>query len=729
MSRAPSAGFAGPRRRAPGARPAAGGVRAHRSAVLIVRGEAGVGKTALLQYCAQQASGFRVARVTGVESEMELPFAGLHQLCAPMLDRLDALPDTAAGRRSRVALGLALRRPARPLPGRARGAEPPRRGRRRAPAAVPRRRRPVARRRLGAGARLRRPAAARRVGGDRVRRPRPAPTTRELAGLPELELGALAGRGRARAARHRHPRPARRARPRPSRRRDARQPAGHPRAAAGAGGDAAAGRRSASRDRTSCRDGSSRASCGGSRRCPTMRGCCCSSPRRSRSTTRCCSGARPSGSASSDSIGRPRRRGCSTIGERVRFLHPLVRSAVYRSASPQRAPGGAPRAGRGDRRGRRRGPSRMAPGARPRPGPTRTSRPSSSAPPAGRRRAAGSPRRRRSCGGRSPSRAIPSGASSARSRPRRRACRPGGSTRAVELLAAAEVARARRARPGPRRAAARRARLRPGPRQRGPAAAAARGAARSSALDARLARDTYLDAWGAALFAGRLASDGGLHDVSARRDRRAPPPDDRRAPARPAARRLRARLHRRAARPPGRCCATRPPRSPARTSRSEEVLRWGWLATAAAVFVWDHDTCLAVSTRAVQLARDAGALEVLVVAVNVLGPGRGARRRLRGGDRSLIAEADAITEATGASVAPYGALVLAALRGREAEALELIAATIRDATARRPGHRRPVRALGAGGAHERAVPLRRGARGGGHRRARTRRSCSSPCGR
>src|SRR4029079_12297217 len=51
----------------------------------------------------------------------------------------------------------------------------------------------------------------------------------------------------------------------------------------------------------------------------------------------------------------------------------------------------------------------------------------------------------------------------------------------------------------------------------------------------------------------------------------------------------------------------------------EEVLRWGWLATAAAVFVWDYDTCLAVAAREVQIARDAGALEVLAVGVNVLG--------------------------------------------------------------------------------------------------------------
>src|SRR3712207_1842879 len=67
-------------------------VRGGQSAVLVVRGEAGAGKTALLQYCEQQASGFRVVRLGGVESEMELPFAALHQLCAPLLGRLDTLP-------------------------------------------------------------------------------------------------------------------------------------------------------------------------------------------------------------------------------------------------------------------------------------------------------------------------------------------------------------------------------------------------------------------------------------------------------------------------------------------------------------------------------------------------------------------------------------------------------------------------------------------------------------
>jgi DNA-binding CsgD family transcriptional regulator len=67
-------------------------MRAGQSSVLILRGEPGIGKTALLEYLLARASGCRVARAAGVQSEMELAFAGLHQLCAPMLDRLDQLP-------------------------------------------------------------------------------------------------------------------------------------------------------------------------------------------------------------------------------------------------------------------------------------------------------------------------------------------------------------------------------------------------------------------------------------------------------------------------------------------------------------------------------------------------------------------------------------------------------------------------------------------------------------
>jgi AAA ATPase domain len=67
-------------------------VRAGESHALVVHGEPGAGKTALLEYLAGRASGCRVAHAAGVQSEMELAFAALHQLCAPMLGRLDRLP-------------------------------------------------------------------------------------------------------------------------------------------------------------------------------------------------------------------------------------------------------------------------------------------------------------------------------------------------------------------------------------------------------------------------------------------------------------------------------------------------------------------------------------------------------------------------------------------------------------------------------------------------------------
>jgi DNA-binding CsgD family transcriptional regulator len=77
--------------------------RAGNSQALVVRGEPGVGKTALLEYAIESAPDFRVARSVGVESEMQLAFAGLQQLCASMLDRFDHLPEP-----QRDALGTAF---------------------------------------------------------------------------------------------------------------------------------------------------------------------------------------------------------------------------------------------------------------------------------------------------------------------------------------------------------------------------------------------------------------------------------------------------------------------------------------------------------------------------------------------------------------------------------------------------------------------------------------------
>jgi DNA helicase TIP49 (TBP-interacting protein) len=68
------------------------GVRAGRGGVLVLDGEAGVGKTALLEYAIEAGPEFRIARTLGVEAEMELPFAAVQQLCSPFLDLRERLP-------------------------------------------------------------------------------------------------------------------------------------------------------------------------------------------------------------------------------------------------------------------------------------------------------------------------------------------------------------------------------------------------------------------------------------------------------------------------------------------------------------------------------------------------------------------------------------------------------------------------------------------------------------
>jgi DNA-binding CsgD family transcriptional regulator len=204
-------------------------------------------------------------------------------------------------------------------------------------------------------------------------------------------------------------------------------------------------------------------------------------------------------------------------------------------------------------------------------------------------------------------------------------------------------------------------------------------AKRLAPLDVRLCRNTYLDAWGAALFAGHLADAGGsLLDVS-RAAATAPDPTDRVLPrdvlldglaliftedAHAAAPTLR--------------------RAIAAFSGSEasveEVLRWGWLAARAAIWLWDYECGLEIPRRAVQLARDSGALEVLAVADNVCG-----QAAVWGGDFELAtlmaAEVEAVKEATGSRIGPYATISLMGLRGREIEALPLIEAVIAGAAA------------------------------------------------
>src|SRR5579864_406606 len=82
------------------------GVRSGRSGALVIRGEAGIGKTALLEHLIEQTSGCTVARATGVQADMELPFAGLQQLFGSMLGSLERLPGP---QRDAVDVAFALR--------------------------------------------------------------------------------------------------------------------------------------------------------------------------------------------------------------------------------------------------------------------------------------------------------------------------------------------------------------------------------------------------------------------------------------------------------------------------------------------------------------------------------------------------------------------------------------------------------------------------------------------
>ncbi len=205
-----------------------------------------------------------------------------------------------------------------------------------------------------------------------------------------------------------------------------------------------------------------------------------------------------------------------------------------------------------------------------------------------------------------------------------------------------------------------------------------KAAKRLEPLEPSLARETYLDAWGAALFAGRMAAGGNLLEVS-RAARSAPRP-----PRAPHASDLLldglAVLI-----TEGRVAAAPLLRQGVSGFLREEIpvekgLQWGVLASTAAVTLWDFDSWDAVITRQMELTRDAGALAPLSISLN----GEGIVVTWRGDFAAaalVTAEADAVTEATGTRIAPYGALLLAALRGRESEAIARIEATIKNATA------------------------------------------------
>ena len=176
---------------------------------------------------------------------------------------------------------------------------------------------------------------------------------------------------------------------------------------------------------------------------------------------------------------------------------------------------------------------------------------------------------------------------------------------------------ARRARARPHGSPARRGRVRPEPRERRSAAAAPGRAGRSSRSTRGSRARPISTRW-----ARRCSPVGWQAPATCSTSPRPswPPPRRRTLRARPICCWTASRCCSPKAAPRRRRCCERAASAFAGDEVSvEEVLRWGWLATAAAVVVWDYETCLAVATREVQLARDAGALEVLAVGVNVLG--------------------------------------------------------------------------------------------------------------
>jgi DNA-binding CsgD family transcriptional regulator len=193
-------------------------------------------------------------------------------------------------------------------------------------------------------------------------------------------------------------------------------------------------------------------------------------------------------------------------------------------------------------------------------------------------------------------------------------------------------------------------------------------------LDVDLARETYLDAWGAALAAGELASAGTLREVS-RAAREAPPPAHEPYPSDLLLDGLTQLVT------DGLAVAAPMLREAVSAFRDDErVLQWGAMAGTAAAALWDMEGFDAVIGRQLQLARDAGALALLTTALQ----GAGIVVTWSGDFRqaaSLVAEADEVKSATGIRISPYGGMLLTAYRGRETEAHALLETTIETASA------------------------------------------------
>jgi DNA-binding CsgD family transcriptional regulator/tetratricopeptide (TPR) repeat protein len=646
-------------------------VRTGESRVLVVRGEPGVGKTVLLEYLARRAPGCSVIRAVGIQSEMELAFAGLHQLCAPVLERAEGLPVP-----QREALRIALGLSAGPAPDRflvglavlnllsdAAGEQPliclvdDAQWLDRVSAQV-----------LGfVGRRLAADPVAlvfvARVPGE------------ELAGLPELVVEGLRQED-ARALLD-----AALTGPLDARVRDqiVAETRGNPLALLELPRGLSPAELAGGFGLPRARPLSGRIEESFLRQLDAM-------PAETRRLLQLAA-ADPTGDVSlvwraAGRLGLPVQAavpaveaGLLEFGARVRFRHPLVRSVAYRSASfPDRQqmhavlaeatdPAADP-----DRRAWHRAAAAVGPDEEVA---------------AELERSAS---RAQARGGLASAAAFLERAVALTADPARRAERTlaaaqanlqtGAFGKALELLATAESGSLDELQSA-------RADL-----LRGQTAFASglgsdapplllKAAKRLEPLNLDLARETYLGAWYAAMFAGHLAGAGDLEEVS-RSARALPRPAHEPQPADL----LLDGLALWVTDGPAAAAPVLRQATSALASADipvEEILRWGWMAREADYALWDDDGWR-MTARQVQLAREAGALDQLPFLLNQM-----ALDAVWSGDfpaaASLIAEADAICEATGSRIAPYAAMMLASFQGREAEAAPLIQATIEDATA------------------------------------------------
>ncbi|MBB6547697.1 helix-turn-helix transcriptional regulator [Nonomuraea rubra] len=647
------------------------GVRTGRSEVLVLRGEAGIGKTALLNQLCDRASGCRLARAAGVESEMELAFAGLHLLCAPFLDHLPALPDTQAdalriafglrggGAPDRFLVGLAvltlLSKVAeeRPLVCVIDDAQWLDRASAQTLAFV-------ARRLVAESVAM--VFAVREPGDDKT-----------LAALPELTVHGLEPDDARALLEWAQPGPL----DEQVRDRLVAETRGNPLAllelprglpveelAGGFGPfrwpEVSAGIEESFRRRVEALPAPAQA----------LLLVAAAEPLGDplllwRAADRLGIGPAAADPAYTD--------GLMTIGERVVFRHPLVRTVVYRSAQAQDRR--AAHLALAEATDRDTDPARrawhLAAAAE---GPDEEVA-------AELERSAGQAQAR---GGLAAAASFLQRAVALTADPVRRAERAltaaGASVQAgvfnvaLGLLATAEagpLGDLQRARANLLRAQARYWQTRG---SEGPLLLL-QAARTLEPLDPGLARKTYLDAWSAALFAGAMTRGTSMAEISGQAlacPRPEGPPEaadlllDGLALAVTGGRDAAASLLRQAADSFGGDSA----------ATIQEVVR----STAAAVMVWDYEAWAGPLTRQIRIARESGALSVLPVALDVLAQALCVGGDLRGA-ALLIAEAGAVTQATGSRIASYARLMLAGARGREAEARTLINVTISEAKA------------------------------------------------